>query len=82
MLIISRKKNEGIIIAENIILTIADVQGDKVRIGIDAPDSIKIMRKELLDTEKSNKEAAQIKHKPDIRKLKELKELKDTLKNK
>jgi len=76
MLIISRKKNEGIIINENIVLTIADVQGDKVRIGIDAPDSVKIMRKELLDTEKSNKEAAQVQNKPDMKKLK------DILKNK
>ena len=76
MLIISRKKNEGIIINENIILTITDVQGDKVRIGIDAPDSVRIMRKELLDTEKANKEAAQVQSKPDIKKLK------DILKNK
>jgi len=76
MLIISRKKNEGIIINGDIILTVADVQGDKVRIGIDAPESIKIMRKELLDTEKANKEAAQVSNKPDIKKLK------DILKNK
>jgi carbon storage regulator len=76
MLIISRKKNEGVIINENIILTVIDVQGDKVRIGIDAPDSIKIIRKELLDTEKSNREAAQIQNKPDMKKLK------DILKNK
>ena len=72
MLIISRKKNEGIIINGDIILTIADVQGDKVRIGIDAPESIKIMRKELLDTERANKEAAQVANKPDIKKLKDI----------
>ena len=72
MLIISRKKNEGIIINENIILTIADLQGDKVRIGIDAPESVKIMRKELLDTEKSNKEAALSQSKPDIKKLRNI----------
>ena len=72
MLIISRKKNEGIIINGDIIVTVADVQGDKVRIGIDAPESIKIMRKELLDTERANKEAAQVSSKPDIRKLKDI----------
>ena len=76
MLIISRKKNEGIIINGDIIITVADVQGDKVRIGINAPESIKIMRKELLDTEKANREAAQVQNKPDIKKLK------DILKNK
>ena len=76
MLIISRKKNEGIIINGDIIITVADMQGDKVRIGIDAPESIKIMRKELMDTERANKEAAQLQNKPDIKKLK------DILKNK
>ena len=76
MLIISRKKNEGIIINGDIVLTVADVQGDRVRIGIDAPASVKIIRKELLDTEKSNREAAQMQSKPDVRKLK------DILKNK
>ena len=72
MLIISRKKNEGIIINGDIVVTVADVQGDKVRIGIDAPETIKIMRKELLDTERANKEAAQVSSKPDIRKLKDI----------
>ena len=72
MLIISRKKNEGIVINGDIILTVADVQGDKVRIGIDAPESIKIMRKELLDTERANREAAQVSSKPDIKKLNDI----------
>lgn len=76
MLIISRKKNEGIIINENIELTIIDIQGDKVRIGIDAPNSVKIVRKELLETANINKEAAGIQNKPDVKKLK------DILKNK
>lgn len=76
MLIISRKKNDGVIIDENIELTIVDIQGDKVRIGIDAPTSVKIVRKELLETENLNKEAAQIQNKPDVKKLK------DILKNK
>jgi len=76
MLIISRKRHEGIVINGDIVLTVADVQGDKVRIGIDAPASVKIVRKELLDTEKLNKEAAKIQTKPDAKKLR------DILKNK
>ncbi|MCL2775320.1 MAG: carbon storage regulator CsrA [Oscillospiraceae bacterium] len=72
MLIISRKRNEGIIINENIELTVIDIQGDKVRIGLDAPTSVKIVRKELLETEKLNKEAAQIQSKPDVKKLKDI----------
>ena len=76
MLIISRKINEGVIINENIELTIIDIQGDKVRIGMDAPSSVKIVRKELLETANINKEAASIPSKPDVKKLK------DILKNK
>jgi len=72
MLIISRKRNEGIIINENIELTVIDIQGDKVRIGLDAPTSVKIVRKELLETEKLNKEAAQIQNKPDVKKLRDI----------
>jgi len=76
MLIISRKKNDGIVINEDIILTVVDVQGDKVKIGIDAPSSVKIMRKELLDTKALNQEAASVQSKPDAKKLS------DILKNK
>ena len=76
MLIISRKRNEGIIINENTEITVIDVQGDKVRLGIDAPLSVKIVRKELLETENLNKEAAGLQNKPDVKKLK------DILKNK
>ena len=72
MLIISRKRNEGIIINENTELTIIDIQGDKVRIGLEAPSSVKIVRKELLETERLNKEAAQIQNKPDVKKLKDI----------
>jgi carbon storage regulator len=75
MLIISRKKNESIIIQSNIEVAVLDVQGDKVRIGINAPDDIKIMRKELLETKVLNQDAARLPDKTDLRKLK------DALKN-
>ena len=75
MLIVSRKKNESIVIQGNIEVTVFEIQGDKVRIGIEAPNDIKIMRKELLETENFNKEALQL---PD---KKELQKLKDILKN-
>ena len=58
MLIVSRKKNESIIIAENIEVTVLEVQGERVKIGIEAPNEVKIVRKELLETEKFNKTAA------------------------
>jgi len=72
MLVISRKKNEGIVIDKDTEITIIDIQGDKVRIGINAPASVKIVRKELLETENLNRESAQVNIKPDINKLKEI----------
>lgn len=72
MLIISRKKNESIMIQGGIEIFILDVQGDKVRVGIDAPNNIKIMRKELVETEAFNKEAMMIPDKTEIQKFKSI----------
>lgn len=47
MLVLSRKKNQAINIGKNIIITVVDVQGDSVRIGIEAPRSIDIYRSEI-----------------------------------
>lgn len=47
MLILSRKKDESIIIDGNIEIKIVDIEDGKVKIGIDAPRNIDIMRKEL-----------------------------------
>jgi carbon storage regulator len=49
MLVLSRKKNEKIIINESITITVVDVRGDKVRLGIDAPREIPIHRSEVHD---------------------------------
>lgn len=48
MLILSRKKGERLIIGDNIVVTVADVRGDKVRIAIQAPRDVAIVREELL----------------------------------
>ncbi|MCH9654628.1 MAG: carbon storage regulator CsrA [Planctomycetes bacterium] len=49
MLVLSRKKNEKIVIDENIIITIVEVRGDKVRLGIEAPREVPIHRSEVYD---------------------------------
>lgn len=58
MLVLSRKKNERIVIGESIVITVIEVRGDRVRLGIDAPRSVPVHRgevKEAIDAE--NKEA-------------------------
>ena len=47
MLVLSRKKNERIIIREDIVITVVDIRGDKVRIGIEAPKDISVHREEV-----------------------------------
>ncbi len=49
MLVLSRKKNESIIINDNVVITIVDVRGDKVRIGIEAPRDVSVHRQEVLE---------------------------------
>ena len=61
MLALSRKKNEAIIINNNIEITVLEVKGDQVKIGISAPKEIPIYRKEVyIQIQEANKEAANI----------------------
>ena len=47
MLVLSRKKQEQIVIDEDIFVTVVDVRGDKVRLGVDAPKGVPVHRKEV-----------------------------------
>ena len=59
MLVLTRKKDQTIIVNDNIEITILDVQGDQVRIGINAPKSVSIYRKEIfVEIQEENKKAA------------------------
>ncbi len=49
MLVLSRQSDETIIIGDNIRVTIVEVRGDKVRIGIDAPRDVSVHRQEIYD---------------------------------
>lgn len=58
MLILSRKPGEALNINEEIEIKIIEINGDKVKIGISAPENVKILRSELCQTMESNKDAA------------------------
>ena len=58
MLILSRKIDEKIKIGEDITITLIDVHGDQVKIGVEAPKSVKVFRQEVFDAiQKENKAA-------------------------
>jgi len=49
MLVLSRKKNESIIINDNITITVVEIRGDKVRLGIEAPKDVSVHRREVYE---------------------------------
>jgi carbon storage regulator len=57
MLVLSRHRDESIIIGDNIIVTVVDIRGDKVRLGINAPKEISVHRQEVFDAIKREKES-------------------------
>jgi carbon storage regulator len=49
MLVLSRQRDESIMIGDNIVVTIVDIRGDKVRLGINAPTEIPVHRQEIYE---------------------------------
>ncbi len=49
MLVLSRQRDESIIIGDNIVITVVDIRGDKVRLGIDAPKEVPVHRQEVYE---------------------------------
>jgi len=50
MLVLTRKHGERIIISDNIVITVVEIRGDKVRLGIEAPADISVHRQEVFDS--------------------------------
>ena len=59
MLVLSRQRDETIVIGDDIEITVVDIRGDKVRLGISAPKAVTVHRKEVYDAiRKENRQAA------------------------
>ena len=58
MLVLSRHRDESIMIGDDVMITIVDIRGDKVRLGIDAPQEIPVHRQEVYDAIKRENEKA------------------------
>lgn len=59
MLVLSRQRDESIIIGDNIVITVVDIRGDKVRLGIQAPTEIPVHRQEVYEAiQRENMRAA------------------------
>jgi len=61
MLVLSRHRDESIMIGDDVVVTIVDIRGDKVRLGIEAPTSIPVHRQEVYEAiQRENQQAAKI----------------------
>ena len=61
MLVLSRQRDQSIVIGDNVVVTVVDVRGDKVRLGIEAPREIPVHRREVYEAiQRENQQAARI----------------------
>ncbi|HOX92086.1 MAG TPA: carbon storage regulator CsrA [Spirochaetales bacterium] len=60
MLILSRKINEKLVIGDGVVISIVEIRGDQVKLGIDAPKNVKVFRQEVYEAiQEENKRAAE-----------------------
>jgi carbon storage regulator len=57
MLVLSRKKNESIVINDQITIVVVEIRGDKVRLGIEAPKDVPVHRREVYEAIKNQQKA-------------------------
>jgi carbon storage regulator len=61
MLVLSRQRDESIVIGDNVVVTIVDIRGDKVRLGIEAPGEIPVHRQEVYEAiQRERRKAGQL----------------------
>lgn len=65
MLVLSRKKNESIVINNDITIVVVEIRGDKVRLGVEAPKEVPVHRQEVYDAIQRNGSAAAPKSAPE-----------------
>ena len=58
MLVLSRKKNESIVIDNDITIVVVEIRGDKVRLGVEAPKEVPVHRREVFDAIRRNEQLA------------------------
>ena len=60
MLVLSRKKNESIVINDDVTIVIVEIRGDKVRLGVEAPKHVPVHRREVYDAIKRHEQSLPI----------------------
>jgi carbon storage regulator len=58
MLVLSRQRDESIVIGDNVVVTVVDIRGDKVRLGVEAPAEIPVHRREVYEAIRREKGSA------------------------
>ena len=58
MLVLSRHRDESIMIGDDVVVTVVDIRGDKVRLGVSAPDSVPVHRREVYEAIQREKRQA------------------------
>lgn len=65
MLVLSRKKNESIVINNDITIVVVEIRGDKVRLGVEAPKEVPVHRREVYDAIRRNEMSTDVAANPD-----------------
>jgi carbon storage regulator len=65
MLVLSRKKNESIVINDDITIVVVEIRGDKVRLGVEAPKEVPVHRNEVYEAIRRNQQAGGSAHEAD-----------------